>query len=499
MKHLYILLFVVISGIAHSQSEKFYCEEINSILRTSNAFPFGVASGDPTESTVVLTTTLNPFKIITQSGVVCEVSETADFKEIRRSYSITPNELSAYSIKVNATNLAQNKTYYYRFQYGGETSMVGKTKTIASNPSSMQFAVVSCSNYEWGFFNAYESIAIREDIDFVIHLGDYIYEYGPNVYGNSKLARKHLPGKELITLQDYRSRYAQYRLDPQLQKMHQNMPMLSIWDDHEFANDAYADGAQNHQAEEGSWEVRKRNAQQAYFEWLPITDNTLLTVRRSFHYGNFVDLYLLDERIEGRSQQGKMDSVTSGSMNTMLGQEQKSWLMKEMEQSHATWGLIGNQVLFSSLTIPSGAEAIKKNNDMWIGYPTEHDFLLEQWKKRKEKNLIILTGDAHSSFSISLGDVETPIGKEWVTPSVTSANLDEKLARRKVKRIEKKLLSKNVNPQLDMVNLRKHGYMIVRLTESEAQASWYFVKTLNKVNSRSKKSKQVIFKNAAKK
>ena len=159
------------------------------------------------------------------------------------------------------------------------------------------------------------------------------------------------------------------------------MLFRSIWDDHEFANDAYADGAQNHQAEEGSWEVRKRNAQQAYFEWLPITDNTMLTVRRSFHYGNFVDLYLLDERIEGRSQQGKMDSVTSGSMNTMLGQEQKSWLMKEMEQSHATWGLIGNQVLFSSLTIPPGAEAIKKNNDMWIGYPTEHDFLLEQWKK----------------------------------------------------------------------------------------------------------------------
>ena len=465
----------MINSLVWTQIDEIYCEEINTILKQSGTFPFGISSGDPSSSSVFLCTTLNPFQIKNKSGVRCQLSEREDFKEVYREFTAIPSETNAFSVKIYAYGLAEYKTYYYRFIYGEAYSDVGITKTLPANPDHLSFAVVSCSNYEWGYFNAYEAIAKQKNLDFIIHLGDYIYEYGPGVYGAKDIARKHLPSHELLSLKDYRSRYAQYRLDPQLQLLHRSIPMISVWDDHEIANDAYKDGAQNHQAEEGSWETRKSNAQKAYFEWLPIADNTQNSVRRSFHMGSLMDLYMLDERLEGRTRQGQVDSVLSGGNNTMLGNDQLNWLTNEMKEHHSTWTVLGNQVLFSSLVIPEGINEIKSSNDMWDGYPMERDQLTNQWIADRKKDVLVLTGDAHCSFSIEMKIQDQVLGKEWVTPSVTSANLNERISNCKTKKIERKIKKPKINATLDFINLRDHGYMVVALNHEEATATWFKV------------------------
>lgn len=488
MKEGLIILALGFCFALNGQKESIYCKEINDILRTASSFPFGIASGEPTDQGMVLMTNINPFKVSGLNQVKCQLSEAPNFKEVTRNYSAGIRIEDAYTVKIYTYGLAEGKTYYYRFIYGEDTSVIGKSKTIPKNPAQLRFAVVSCSNYEWGWFNGYESLSKDNSIDFVIHLGDYIYEYGPGVYGDKALPRKHLPGNEIISLVDYRSRYAQYRLDPQLQALHQQIPMVSIWDDHEIANDAYQNGAQNHQDEsEGAWRIRKENAQKAYFEWLPITGNTQYQVRRNFHYGSLMDLYLLDERLEGRSKQNKAHSDDSDLNQTMLGKDQRTWLLSEMKASEATWKVIGNQVFFSSLIIPKGTEAVKKSPDMWDGYAAEREYLLDEWVKSGEKNILILTGDAHSSFGIDLKHKGHNLGQEWITPSISSANLNEKISSWKAWKVERKLKNPKVNPILNFINLRRHGYMVVELTQVKATCEWYFEKTVKRSKSKSKR------------
>ncbi|MFM7565942.1 MAG: alkaline phosphatase D family protein [Flavobacteriales bacterium] len=488
MKKVLFILTQILAFITLGQKENLYCSELNALLKTAGTFPFGVASGDPSDQGMILLTQLNPFRFSGLSNVQCQLSENEAFTEVYRRYQTTVRYESAYSAKIYAYGLAAGKTYYYRFIYGEDTSMVGRTKTLPKNPANIRFAVVSCSNYEWGWFNAYESLSKDKALDFVIHLGDYIYEHGVGTYGNEKLPRKHLPSHEIVSLVDYRSRYAQYRMDPQLQALHQNLPFISVWDDHEIANDAFSSGAQNHQAEEGAWRLRKENAQKAYFEWLPIQDHTQNQVRRSFHLGTLMDLYMLDERLEGRTKPlESLDGQTVNLEQTMLGKAQRTWLVEEMKEHYARWKVIGNQVLFSSMNVPSHLPAIKKSTDMWDGYAGERSFLFETWQEQSEKNLIVLTGDAHVSFGIDLQHNGQSLGAEWVTPSVTSANLNEKLSSFNAWRVERYLKKPEVNPTLNFINLRRHGYMVVTLTEEKATCAWHFVKTLKKPSAKSKK------------
>jgi alkaline phosphatase D len=486
-----VFAFLLICLPVQGQIEAIYCPEINAQLKPMGAFPFGVASGDPSEKGAVLWTALNPFKLQVFRAVRCQVSEHADFKEISRTYQYEVEIAHGLAVKINASNLSQDKAYFYRFIYGEDTSMIGRTKTIGTNPQNLRFAVVSCSNYEWGYFNAYESLSKIPDLDFVVHLGDYIYEYGPGVYGDQSLNRGHLPAKELLTIQDYRSRYAQYRLDKQLQYIHQQAPFISVWDDHEIANDAYADGAQNHQEQEGAWNVRKKAAQQAYFEWLPITDNTQYQVNRSFAFGSLANLYMLDERMSGRTKQPSEENASLES-NTMLGKNQYDWLVNEMNQSNAAWNILGNQVLFSSITIPPDVAGIKKSMDTWQGYLKERNQLFDEFHKislakYQANNLIVLTGDIHSSLALTLEHKNKPLGVEWVAPSVTSANYNERYSSCKTKSVERKLRKKALNPALDFVNLRHHGFVLIELTPSHAKSTWYKVKVHKPGKTKSKK------------
>jgi alkaline phosphatase D len=495
IKYLPPIILLLIVNSTNLKAQDIYCSEINEVLQKNNqCFPFGVASGDPSMHAIVLWTALNPYRKSASDSVLWEISLDENFGSIHQKGYEKIEAQSAYSIKVHVNNLLPGNYYYYRFTYANEMSGVGRTKTVSENPEQLKFAVASCSNLEWGYFNAYSSISKIEDLDAVIHLGDYIYEYGPGKYGNKKLTdRKHVPVHEIITLQDYRSRYAQYRLDKDLQELHRKFPFITVWDDHELANDAYEEGAQNHQANEGNWLARKEAATQAYFEWLPVPDNEQFSIRRKLSFGKLAELFMLDGRLEGRSKQVSeaSDPVRFDSSRSMLGAEQRDWLINEVSASGSKWKLIGNQVIFSAYDYPSKLTAYSKSMDMWEGYPIERDFILDAWHKNNVKDIIILTGDVHASFSMDLRknylDPSSTIGKEWVTTSITSASLNEYIPTWKTRIVERWFTKGKLNPHLEYINFRDHGFLLVSINQQEARAEWRFEKNILRPAAKTKK------------
>ena len=260
-------------------------------------------------------------------------------------------------------------------------------------------------------YNALARIAERTDIDAVVHLGDYIYEYEPGIYGDSTLGpnRKHLPPKEIIELPDYRTRYAQYRMDPDFQKIHQAHPFITIWDDHEFANNVYQSGAENHQSEEGAFADRSAAAKQAYFEWLPVRENTAQNIYRTIQFGEVADLILLDERIVGRTM--PVDSATQinfkATDRSMLGAEQLAWFKGQLSESVAIWKVIGNQVIFSLMDLSWRTPTSPYNLDAWDGYPYEQAQITQFLATENVSNTIFTTGDTHCSWAFEVpGDIK---------------------------------------------------------------------------------------------
>jgi alkaline phosphatase D len=359
--------------------------------------------------------------------------------------------------------------------------------------------VVSCCNYENGFFNAYRLIANRNDLDAVIHLGDYIYEYGANTNKKHPSVRQHIPTHEILSLQDYRSRYAQYRLDKDLQEAHRLYPFITEWDDHEFANDAYAEGAKNHQSADGDWNIRKAIAKKAYFEWLPITDNAEESVIRKLSYGNLAELFMVDTRVEERCQQlvSTFDTLLSCSTRTILGKKQTNWLTTGIDSSSARWKIMANQVVFSELDGSKLGKSHAFNVDAWDGYPEERKEILDSFYLHNIKNVIILTGDIHLSWAFDL--VQEPknkdrynrktgkgvIGAEFVTPSVSSNGIGEKFSRGIAFLFGGLLKNKSSNPHLRYQNLVDHGYVLLDLNDERANATWVHLKTVLERNLKS--------------
>lgn len=474
------------------QAQRIYCDAINTQIQTLGAFPFGVASGDPTPSSFVLVTQLNPFRVTGEAAVRCEVSSNISFLPLLKEFNLVSLAGNGYAVKTEVQGLEENKTYYYRFIYGNDTSRLGKAKTTCLNCNSLKMAVVSCSNYEWGYFNAYRRIANMDNIDLVVHLGDYIYEYAPGGYGNKDLPRKHIPDHEIVSIEDYRSRYANYRLDPDLQALHAAHSFITIWDDHEIANDAYKEGAQNHQQEEGDWNERKKNAKKVYFEWLPLKENSSKSIQRKFQFGNLASLYMMDERLEARTKQGMGEN---DSLRTILGKEQREWFLQEMQKDkNVTWKIWANQVIFSQVKAPDAVTKVTKsklNSDMWDGYAVEREVIMNNWLAKEIDHVIIVTGDAHVSMGMNLQHQGKKLGEEWVTPSITSANLNERISNFKAKFVEHLFRKKKLNPNLNYCDLRHHGFMLVELNENEAKNTWYYEKTILKPSSKLKKRKVV--------
>ncbi|MEM9326372.1 MAG: alkaline phosphatase D family protein [Bacteroidota bacterium] len=482
----YLFYFALLAACATNQSR----EEPTSTLAAFydlelKPFYHGVASGDPLQDAVVIWTRVTPDQEMERLEVEWEFSTDQDFENIIQSGTFTTGPSRDYTVKVDVSNLAAGNNYFYRFKSLEAYSAIGRTKTAPAASDLINFAVVSCSNYEFGYFNAYGHIARQEDLDAVIHLGDYIYEYGTGSYGDSATGRFNLPPYEIVSLEDYRTRYSLYRLDPDLQSVHNNHPMIAIWDDHEIANNSYETGAQNHQEDEGPYEERRSAAVQAYYEWLPIRENS--EHYRKFDYGDLVDLIMLDERLEGRSRplDSLSDPALMDSSRSMLGQEQLVWLKEQLLESEAQWKVIGNQVIFSYLNW--GYEPnFTINLDSWDGYPIEQREIADFIKEID--NVIFITGDTHSSwaFEVTVDPFETydpesaagAVAVEFGTTSINSANSNERVGTDTVLMHEKRIVNSPINPHLKYANLRDHGYLLLSLTPSRATASWHYVPTL---------------------
>ncbi len=513
---------------------------------TSVAQPFyhGVASGDPLTDRVIIWTRVTP-ETEGPVDVAWRVAKDPGLTEVVRDGRYTTGAHRDYTVKVDVDGLKAGTTYYYGFSALGGASIVGKTKTApAADVDQLKFAVVSCANLQHGYFNAYGRIADRTDLDAVIHLGDYIYEIsasGDDFYGAESLRAKgerlHFPDREIVSLSDYRARYGQYRMDPDMIRVHQQHAFVLIWDDHESANDAYEDGAENHQPDEGTWNDRKAIAKQVYDEWMPIrSDLNEFPLYRTVSYGDLVDLIMLDTRLEGRQEQ--LADVTDAALyapdRTMLGETQKAWFFNELSTSDAKWKVIGNQVIFSEFNVwwaadPSnpalGTPEILESVflDIWDGYPAEREeiigYIAGVETGNPIDNVVILTGDFHSTFAYDVtlrpaplsgsdpaiaaaGVAPVPvmptydpatgtgsIAVEFATPSVTSANFDENLPPPVAAGFEFQinnplpetagpLAGLNPNPHMRFTDLDQHGYFILDLTTEQAQADWYFTEDI---------------------
>ncbi len=353
------------------------------------SFEHGVASGDPLSDRVVLWTRVTPLESRRKVRVTVEVASDEKFASIVHSSVETAAAKSDYTVKTDVGGLSAGTAYYYRFRSGKAASAIGRTRTLPrGDVDSVRLAVFSCANYpasHGGYFNVYGHAAETADVDAVVHLGDYIYEYGRAPApgnDNPRESGREFPesgDKETLTLDDYRRRYALYRTDPQLQALHAAHPFIAVWDDHEVANDAYAGGAQNHNEGEGSFGARKEAALRAYYEWMPVRpvkENDSGRVYRSFSFGNLVELLMLDTRLAGREKQLSYKDYSdpdtgfdgrrfrediSSADRTLLGRDQLAWLQGKLAGSAATWQVLGQQVLMGRMNVP--AEIIPRLGD----------------------------------------------------------------------------------------------------------------------------------------
>lgn len=494
MRLIYILLFIPL--ISCSQ-DPFLTNDDDSSLGTGdlNEFAYGVASGDPTTSSVVLWTKLtliNKEKTI----VKWEVSTDSTFKNIVKAGKYVTDARLDYIVKHKIEGLKPGTHYYYRFSTNYDTSPIGQTQTLPEHiDDDFTIAFAACSNYEWGYFNAYRAMANDPDIDLVVHLGDYIYEYGVGVYGDTTIGRLNQPAHEIITLDDYRTRYALYRRDPDLQKLHQMKPMITTWDDHEIANNAYDNGAQNHSEDEGDWNTRKNIARKVYYEWMPIEMKNDEPLYRSFQIGQLMNLIILDTRLGGRTEQvyEKGDERLQDTNRTILGHDQFQWLKKEL-QTDATWKIIGNQVPFGPMYLPDEKQD-ERYMDGWDGYPYDREKFINNVIQNDLKNIVFVTGDYHRSFVMKndlngSSSEEDDVSTEFVVTSITSANDDEYVDANKCE-VYRKMYLKN-NPHMSYCNNTDHGYFTLKVSQEKAIGKYFYVSTLRKIKFTIQESKEFV-------
>jgi len=458
-----------------------------------NTFQHGVASGDPLADRVILWTRITPEKPDLQSvEVQWRVYTDKRGLELAKQGTLLTGAARDFTVKLDAIGLEPEQDYYYQFEALGHISPMGRTHTLSDTTlDELNLAVVSCANYIYGHFNVYESVAGNDDLDVVIFLGDYLYEYANSPAKKTPKIRLHIPDHEITVLDDYRQRHAQYKTDTQLQAAHARHPFIAVWDDHESANNSWKTGAQNHNPEldEGTWSDRKRAAIRAYFEWMPIRafpENPASRIYRSFAFGDLVDLMMLDTRLEGRSEQAAADASIDSlddPAKRILSDQQTKWLEGELvdsQQRKTQWRLIGQQVMFGQLIVDNTV----LNMDQWDGYPGSRTKVLDIIEDNNIDNVAILTGDIHSSWAMDISrdpfaENPKPLAVEFVTPSVTSpAVTDPVEAKERADGVKKAL------PHLHFVDLNLHGYISISINRERIKSSWIFVDTVLSTNYR---------------
>jgi len=483
----------VLAGSVSSGAENTVAGAATAVS-SSKVFQHGVASGDPLADRVILWTRISGAKT-DPVPVRWIIASDPELKTVINQGVVTALPVRDHTVKVDALGLSPGHTYYYRFDAEGEQSPIGRTRTLPqSNVDQLQFAVVSCSNLPFGYFNAYACIAKRDDLDAVLHLGDYFYEYAPNEYGNGEeFGRAHLPAKEVISLSDYRIRHAQYKSDVDLQEAHRQHPWICVWDDHESANNSWRDGAENHNPEldEGDWPSRRAAAIQAYHEWLPIREQPSANgpfIYRSFRFGQLADLIMLDTRLYGRDQQldDRFDEAGLNDLDrTILGLDQQAWLAEQLRASVRNgigWRLLGQQLMFGQLIDDEG---VLLNLDQWDGYPGSRAAILDQLEQEQIDNVVVLTGDIHTAWAMDIArdpmssDYDPATGRgslavELVTTSVTSPGPKGETAD--LAQREQTLV--NNRPHIQYVNLREHGYLLLDIDAQRTRGEFWYVDTI---------------------
>ena len=503
------------------------------------AFDYGVASGDPLPDRVILWTHA---RLASDMPVplLWQVALDAAFTRIVAGGKTVALPEHDFTVKVDATGLAPDNAYFYRFIGANNAiSPVGRTRTLpVGRVDQVKFAVFSCSNYPAGYFNAYDA-ACGSDAQFALHLGDYIYEYEDGIYPKPDRAvksREPQPKNEIISLQDYRTRHAQYKSDPSAKMLHARMPMIAIWDDHEFANNAYLLGARNHYpATEGPWPLRRAAACRAWHEWMPVRardSQNLLQIYRSFDFGDLLSLHMLDTRIIGREQQPDRSVDNDGTdidnpafspqefdlTRQMLGAAQENWLQQRMQASRGKWQVLGNQTVMARMLFPksildanmglSALEAVARARaiapdqrtpaqrklldpahnplqaadfDNWEGYPQARERLLQQGveMQRAGKEMLVLSGDSHNAWYNHLRLEDGSLaGVEFAVQSVTSSGYEGYLLPEKIPPAVLAGHLRALVPEIQYVDTSRRGYMLVTLRQEAAECEFVFVSSV---------------------
>ncbi len=506
--------------------------------RAEGAFAHGVASGDPGPDSVVIWTRFSfPDDMIrlSENKIVADVSwecaRDEDFANVVKAGQARVSRRTDYTMKVVVDGLQPGSTYYYRFSFGDAYSPVGRTRTLpAGAVSNARFAIVSCSNYPFGYFNVYDLIARDDDFDAVIHLGDYFYEYGRDGYGGeagAALSREHEPPHETLTLADYRRRHAQYKADASAQAMHARHPIIPIWDDHETSNDSWKTGAENHDPDtEGDWNARRRAALQAYYEWMPVREPTPTPEAffRSFSFGDLLTIAAIETRLLARARPFEYtevvptltsaeavakfrDEILWDGSREMLGEAQREFLTQTFRDSANAgqpWRLVANQVIMGKVIAPDLSEHITEedivsleqqwnqarafvefsklglptNLDAWDGYPAARERFYDLAKDSAGDGMIVVTGDTHTWWANDLTTKDgAAAGVELGVSSVTSPSpyRPEFLGG---KGADYALLTNRENEDVRYLSGASHGFIDLTIERDAARAVFRAVDTI---------------------
>ncbi len=492
-------------------------------------FTHNVASGEPGSDSMLLWT-----RYVSATGspskVRAEVSESRDFAKIVSGGQMVTGPWRDHTVKVTVDGLQPGRTYFYRFiAPDGTISPIGRTKTLpVGKTSKFNIAIFSCSNLGFGEFNAYGHAAARDDIDLVLHMGDYIYEYGRGGYdGGAKFAARIFPAGEIFTLADYRLRYASYRSDPQLQALHANFPVIPNTDDHEGANDSWEGGAQNHTSDEGDWSVRRNAAMQVWREWLPVGEQPW----KSYEIGDLATYFRTDTRMIARTKPygaGEMmrapdpakafaefrDGAWQDPSATMMGTEQESWLFHQFARQKATWTVFGSgtnmgynytpeealnwfgndipdfRKNYARQGIAAGKAGLPYNLDNWGGYPQARSRILAAAQKN-DLDLVVVTGDSHNGWAFDLPEGGRPAGVEFGGHSVSSPGLESATMGVDPKRIARDILDHN-KQELRWVDTSNRGYMHLSMTPKAATNEWVFMDTVKDLSLNTKPGHKML-------
>ena len=490
-------------------------------LLAARGFTHNVASGEPRQRSVMLWTRYVPASG-DEARLDYQLSATPDFARIVAGGSVRAEAGRDWCVKPVAEGLQPGRWYHFRFvDAQGGFSPVGRTRTLPEGSvDRFRLGVFSCANLAFGWFNAYGHAASRRDLDLLVHVGDYFYEYKRGTYPSPAQAlagRLVEPAGECVALADYRLRYAAYRADPDLQRLHQTFPMLMMWDDHESANDSWSGGAENHQPDiEGDWSVRKAAAMRACREWLPVSENSW----ESYRIGDLATVLRLETRLTARTRQldytpimrSRADVGTGlvrfrdgpwrDPSRTMLGAEQESWLARELGGSvraGTKWQLLAQQVVMGSLNLSAdvaaflaadASEFVRRsaevgvaasraglpfNLDAWDGYPAARDRLLAA-AQQAGANLIVLSGDSHNGWAFDLDRDRRPVGVEMAGLSVTSPGFDAYVGGASPEAVARAMRA--ANRQLVWADTSRRGYLTVELTPERAVGEWLMLDTV---------------------